>query len=437
MKLNFLTNLLLVTVLLLTSCTYQKFNKNINKISLSNKYSYIDASAIFLVNGISRQIYSNINHSKVTASYLFHAMQISKKQNNNITTISNYINMAVFYWNSGQKDSAFFYMTKIENNLSKINKKRHPSLYAMLGKFYFSEMHDMENAKKYFIKLILTDNNPTNYIYLAQIALKEKDSRNEVLYIKKARLTVEKYKESKKISLPYIYNYYNQYAEYLKEKGHIEEAFDTLKRGMQIYDRLNINNKEKYSTAEKKEKELQVQVYNQTKNKLVICIFCLILLLILSIAIFIIFYQQWKRKSTTAVQKERNKAYYYSQQISSLRQKVSEAEAYQTQRIAKGKILYQKVMEQHLSMKEWHKNEFVCFNSYYQLEDKDFMERIAEKYGPLPAKSITFLILWHIGKTDNEIMSIMNFNNGALRNTRYKIRLRKKEKDASSLQGEE
>lgn len=109
--------------------------------------------------------------------------------------------------------------------------------------------------------------------------------------------------------------------------------------------------------------------------------------------------------------------------INELHQRIVSLQTERAKRIAEGKELYNQIVNGE-SVEGWDKDQTQTFIDYYKLVNLPFMLEIERDYTNLSPSNRIFLILEHMGKTNDELSHILGVTGTTLRSTR--LRLRKK-----------
>ena len=109
--------------------------------------------------------------------------------------------------------------------------------------------------------------------------------------------------------------------------------------------------------------------------------------------------------------------------INELRQKIVSLQTERAKKISEGEELYHRILNGE-PIESWSKDEIQNFIDYYKLVNLSFMLEIERDYTNLSPGNRLFLILEHMGKTNDELSHILGVTSTTLRSTR--LRLRKK-----------
>ena len=95
-----------------------------------------------------------------------------------------------------------------------------------------------------------------------------------------------------------------------------------------------------------------------------------------------------------------------SQKVQNLREKVTQLQQKQGERLSEGKKLYEHVINGGTII-SWTKQDYNNFFDYYSLIDMPFMAHMEKDYDNLSVRSMIYLVLCKLGKTEDEIKDII------------------------------
>ena len=107
-------------------------------------------------------------------------------------------------------------------------------------------------------------------------------------------------------------------------------------------------------------------------------------------------------------------------QIVDLNQKIKDLIDEESPRLAKGKLLYEEILQNGTTV-EWTNDDYKCFIDFYKATNFKSYSKVLKKYSPKTAHNTFFLLLYEIGKNDKEIRQIMGITQEAIRSTRFRI----------------
>ena len=107
-------------------------------------------------------------------------------------------------------------------------------------------------------------------------------------------------------------------------------------------------------------------------------------------------------------------------QIVDLNQKIKNLMDQESPRLAKGKLLYDQILQNGTTV-EWTNDDYKCFIDFYKATNFSSYSKVMKKYSPKTAHNTFCLLLYEIGKNDKEIRQIMGITQEAIRSTRFRI----------------
>ena len=108
------------------------------------------------------------------------------------------------------------------------------------------------------------------------------------------------------------------------------------------------------------------------------------------------------------------------QQIADLNQKIKDLMNQESPRLAKGKLLYDQIMQNGTTV-VWTNDDYKCFIGYYKAINFVSYTKVMKKYSPKTVHNTFFLLLYEMGKEDKDIRQIMGITQEAIRSTRFRI----------------
>jgi len=109
-----------------------------------------------------------------------------------------------------------------------------------------------------------------------------------------------------------------------------------------------------------------------------------------------------------------------SKKIDLLKERIRQMETDTVQSIHQGKALYDHINDGG-NTSTWHRDDFENFIEYYKLLDLPFIVQIEENYAKLSPKNMFFLILSNMGKSNEEMQSILGIGASTVRTIRSRI----------------
>lgn len=109
-----------------------------------------------------------------------------------------------------------------------------------------------------------------------------------------------------------------------------------------------------------------------------------------------------------------------SKKIEALKERIKQMETDTMQSIYRGKQLYEHIVAGG-NTATWHRSDFEDFIEYYKLLDFPFVAQAEESYSKLSPKNMFFLILCDMGKTNEEMMTILGVGASTIRTIRSRV----------------
>lgn len=107
-------------------------------------------------------------------------------------------------------------------------------------------------------------------------------------------------------------------------------------------------------------------------------------------------------------------------QITDLNQKINDLMDQESPKLAKGKLLYDQILQNGTTVK-WTKDDYNCFIDFYKTTNFASYTKLIKEYSPKTAHNTFFLILYEMKKEDKEVRKIMGITQEAIRSTRFRI----------------
>lgn len=122
-------------------------------------------------------------------------------------------------------------------------------------------------------------------------------------------------------------------------------------------------------------------------------------------------------------------------EIENLRVKLEEIKSEQARILYEGRELYDKICNNETTV-TWSKKDFVNFIEYYKLQDYPFVCSLETDYKSLSPKYMFFEILYHMGKSEDEIRHILGIGKSTVRTTRARIKAKRMNQDSDEQEAE-
>ncbi|NPD81070.1 hypothetical protein HPS57_03650 [Prevotella sp. PINT] len=308
--------------------------------------------------------------------------------------------------------------------MDKVNPKELAYYYTTLGEVHKDS--DPELAKAYFIKALQYRNLPKTYKFLADLYLKEGDS-------KKAKELWKKASEAK--SYPLKIAALTALQELQEKENDYKEATKTAKWIIALKD----------SAQQKKEEEQVLLLQSKYDSELtesqkdshnlqIIIILAGIAIMLCGCAVYYRVMTLRKHKELDgnneemARNMERISALEEAEKESSKEMAILKKENdilnnRQSEMVRKGKCLYDSVMHGE-SISLWERDDYTCFLEYYRSLDMGFVRNLENNYDRLSLRQKVFMILCDMKDSDDEIAQIMGIEITSLRSMRTRTKQR-------------
>ena len=384
--------------------------------------------------------------------YAKKALALALKVRNNNWILYSYNKISYAFANLGQYDSALVYVEKSVPFIDYVYDSDKTELLTNIGLLYKGK--DVNKAKEYFEKALTYGEQPGTYEHLADIYYCEGNREEAYRLWKKALTKDSRYEKD---------NLIHSILAYDLECGNLEDASKNLDEIIAIKDSML------YMLRNDTIKDLQLRIDHEVAmheaDKKLISAQWLLLGLVLIVSI-LIFYIIIRRKKEEALQKEHQmQLYAYTTEINQLKavrdnaisqikdlethqekdvQKINQLEEEaknaelaiekltkdirkllddESPKLKRGRMLYDDIMEGE-TIFDWSYNEKVLFNNYYAATNYQSYNslRKVKRTEKLSAHNMFYLILKEIGKSDDEIRSILSISQEGLRSLRYRTK---------------
>ncbi len=372
----------------------------------------------------------NAGELEIAREYAFKTLNLAKKQKDNRGYCIAAFQVGQYYYMIGKSDSTFYYYDSVRPYLKTLDEKERCQMLSQMGAL-LSQSYP-EQAEKYLDESIAIKPTSMAYTGLSIIYTYAKDYEKASEYLKEAY----KYSES-------VADSFTNAQILLKQKldnEEYEEACDIYSDLWDLQKRVN--------DVSSKENLVKVQAqYNvlakdrEYQSKIQTISFIVVIVVILVIVIF--FYNHIRMmKMKEAQLKDQLLLQVYngkikdlevsesasSAQVQNLKDKVTQLQQKQGERLSAGKQLYEHIMNGG-NIVQWAKQDYSNFFDYYNLIDMPFMLHMEKDYDNLSSRSMIYLILCNMGKSEEDIEKIFGVSNSAIRSikSRTKSRLINKE----------
>jgi len=377
--------------------------------------------------------YINVNSKEYELAKLYGrlALRYSFLLHNYTDMASNLLNMSAIYGETGNRDSAFYYTSKIIPLLDSIPQKKRYTYYGSIGMDYLGR--DNEKAKEYLLKSIEKENDPYSCKALAQVYTKEgnKEKADEMWHkaldtkdlslkanvvkgMAKAKTEEGDYKAAHELDL---------WAAALKDSLHRQQKEENIKGRQELFDKERANE----------------QLREERGHA--IWMAAILTLLIAALAAWTIYKKRKNSRRMNALNEEleqKDSAIEQLQQeneqkgkeLERLSRDMTGYEEKHEKLLAAGQRLYEEIVGGGNTLK-WEKEDFVHFVRYYKLKHADFVRHLENDYDELTARQKVFMILYDMGMTDEEVMRTLVLSETSIRVNKTRIKGKKLSSDKS------
>ena len=379
----------------------------------------------------------------LSLDYAKKALKLSSLINNSRWTCDALYKMALAYNRLHQKDSCFYYLEKIEPLLKYVQKEDLP--YTLISIAYFYKHTKPEKAKYYLEKSLSLRETTYALEHLADIYVSE-GKIDEAYHLWKSALAINDNNPKDII----IHNL----LDYDLEHGRTDEVIQRVNEIIAIKD--SIIEEFKNDTIKSLQLNFDHEVEMSAAHERLIR-WQQILGIVVFLAMLLIGYLLW-RKHKTKLQRLENeiqtkdyirkvldlelRATKTETQLAALqsendenKQEIKRLETVkaeqeeeskrllgkEVQTIRRGIQLYEMLMNNE-KVQTWAGTDYEAITRFFEVSNPDAMKEIRQKYGRPTTRSMLYLILVNMGKTNEEICTIMSLNSSSLRTINYRLR---------------
>ena len=371
------------------------------------------------------------------------ALKLSSLINNPRWTCDALYNMSLAYNRLHQQDSCFYYLEKIEPLLKYVQKKDLPNYLISIAYFYKDTKPD--KAKYYLEKSLSLGETTYALEHLADIYVSE-GKIDEAYHLWKRAFAIND-NHPKDIII-------HNLLDYDLEHGRTDEVCKRVNEIIAIKDSIidNLRNDTIKSLQLNFDHEVEMSAAHERLIR-----WQQILGIVVFLAMLLIGYILW-RKHKTKLQRLENeiqtkdyirkvldlelRAAKTETQLASLqsendenKQEIKRLEAVkaeveeeskrllgkEVQTIRRGIQLYEMLMNNE-KVQTWTGTDYDAITSFFEVSNPDAMKKIRQKYGRPTTRNMLYLILVNMGKTNEEICTIMSLNSSSLRTINYRLR---------------
>ncbi|MBQ9677718.1 MAG: hypothetical protein IJV44_06230 [Prevotella sp.] len=380
-----------------------------------NKYlQYKIAEYIAYTNGICGNYDLELKNAKKALEYV---LQTDKKNH----IVLSYCRVLEAYQFLEKRDSALAYAEKAIEYLKYADKEDLPYLSNSIG-FTYIEVNN-EKAKYYLKKSLSYKPLARTFENLAWVYQLAGNDDKAYEYWKQALVADDVVPKE---------NVLHNLLQHDLEHHNIEGACERLGDIVNIKDSLNKVLKDRSIQRIQQDFDEKVAQDRQETEKLRWTTIALALVVIILLLIGYIQYRRHKTKIKLAehqmlitnyqseINSLSNQRERAEQQIVGLNKKIDDLVRQESPRLYKGKVLFDHVMQNGTTV-TWTKGDYEHFIDFYKAYDIVSYRRIMRKYSPVTPHNVFFLILYEMGKNDEDVRQIMGITQEGIRSTRHRI----------------
>lgn len=109
------------------------------------------------------------------------------------------------------------------------------------------------------------------------------------------------------------------------------------------------------------------------------------------------------------------------EEVDQLKAKINEMAASGTYRVNRGMLLYNEIKNDG-NMVEWSKDDYGMFINYYDAIDHSTVKILRDCHKNITPRNLSFLLLYEMGKNDDDIRRIMALSPEGLRSMRFRVK---------------
>ena len=373
---------------------------------------------------------NTLYHENLLAIKYLKKASITSKQTRKFNHLMfDYEKLAKVYAEMGEEDSVRYYLNKalaVVDSLPKSQKNDLNRLWLLFGNFYLDK--DLHLSKQFYERSLAVKPHGSAYAGLALIKLRQKDTISaKYLFEKGAAINGE--------IEPKIY-ILNRLSRIEQETGNYKRANELMQEAQALKDSLTKKQQEDNIRAQQIEYDWMAK-QEQTDTRLLYALLTIVGVVVAS-GILTWYLMDRKRRTERKMKKEKaeitemketilsktEELKSANKELRSTCKKVLKLEASQKEmakemrakekRLAKGHHLYMELISGGNIML-WKRQDIMDMIDYYRQMNPDFANKTDNHYKELTPNSHLLLILEHIGKSEEDIMKIMNLSEGAFR----------------------
>ena len=402
----------------------------------NHSLQYKIAESLAVMNDIAGNYKLSLDYAKKT-------LKLSSLIHNPRWTYDALYNIAVAYNRLHQKDSCLYYLKRVEAYLKYVPERELPNTLISIA--YLYKHKNPEKAKQYLQKSLELKESSYALEHLSDIYYDEGNTEDSYRLLTRA-LTIDDNNPKDLI----IHNL----LDYDLEHGRTDEVCKRVNEIIAIKD--SIIEKIKNDTIRSLQLNFDHEVEMTAANKRLIR-WQQILGIVVFLALLLIGSFLWRKHKTklqrleneiqtkdyirkvldlelratkteaqlAALQSENDENKQEIKRLEAVKEKVEEESrrllGKEVQAIRRGIQLYEQLMNNE-KVQTWTGTDYDAITSFFEVSHPDAMKEIRQKYGCPTTRSMLYLILVNMGKTNEEICGIMSLNSSSLRSLTFRLR---------------
>lgn len=392
--------------------------KEAEKQSVSSQ----DIKQQFKIAELIAHLNNTVGNNNLFLKYARHSLKLAELLNDNNRQAYSLLKISHAFRVEGQNDSANYYTLKIIPLLDDVTQKDRAYFLTDIG--YAFKYSDPEKAKEYFSKALEQQEYTHTLAHLADIYNKE-GNRDEAYRLWKRALAVND-GAPKQIVMYNILEYDIQHGktdDVLAKVNDIIDSFDSI--------RTNLRNDTLKDMQLRFDHEVEKYELDRKLDRSIIAIVALIALVIVIVSYVII--KRHKHRlflAKTQIQIDNYTAQIHrleesgndvKEEVDQLKAKINEMAASGTYRVNRGMLLYNEIKNDG-NMVEWSKDDYEMFINYYDAVDHSTVKILRDCHKNITPRNLSFLLLYEMGKNDDDIRRIMALSPEGLRSMRFRVK---------------
>ena len=354
-------------------------------------------------------------------------LDLSTMANNNNWIAYALVFISQIYNGLGMRDSASLYLDKCLTYMKDVPDSQRVDFYNYIAAV--SMKTDLPTAHAYAMKGNAIRPNSVGYVTLAQIRYQEGDSNAVIDSLCEKASELASNPGERIFVLQQVMKLYakqERYDKALRASNAFMQAWDAEAKRRDEHNVFKLQSAYDYKIKKMRE---------QQNTDLVTMI---LILLIVTIVFLILYFLYLHNKQVKRYEQSKLLLKEYQQKMEELEEhkdlekrilyvtdRIDNSEEEYTKMLHEGRKRYNQIMDGSTT-ENWEDEDFYNFIEFYRMKDMSFITHLEEDYDRLSTRNIMFMILFHMGKNDEEVANIMGLAEDSIRMA--KTRLRRKEK---------